>query len=99
MALRWVLTVRGLMMSCSAIWASVRPCASRRNTSTSRPVSPEGVVGGDFAGSWRDHHGSSNCQGLLPGHALSLGPRHRKGLLTQLDMCGSEGALIVATGD
>src|SRR6266704_1945498 len=48
--------------------------------------------------SW-DRHRSSSCQGLLPCHTTSLGPGHRKGLLTQLGMCGSDGALVVGTGD
>ncbi len=39
---RCVLTVRGLITSRSATCSFVSPCATRRNTSTSRAVSPSG---------------------------------------------------------
>src|SRR5258708_371900 len=48
---------------------------------------------------YKDRHWSSSCKGLLPCHATSLGPCNRKGSLTQLGMCGSDGALIVGTVD
>src|SRR6266700_1313986 len=48
--------------------------------------------------SW-GRHGSASCKGWLPGHATSLGPRSRKGFLTQVGTCGSDGALVVGTVD
>src|SRR2546421_8057886 len=48
--------------------------------------------------SW-DRHGSSICKGLLPCHATSPGPHHRKGLLTQLGTCVSDVALVAGTVD
>src|SRR6266568_3873930 len=38
----WLLVVCMLITSCPAIWALVRPCATRRSTSTSRSVSSFG---------------------------------------------------------
>ena len=40
----WALTVNKLMTSCSAISALLSPCATRRNTSASRVVSPTRYV-------------------------------------------------------
>ena len=50
----WKLTVRGLMYSASAISRLEGPCASSRNTSISRGVSPSAAAGSDVAARrWR----------------------------------------------
>src|SRR2546430_7416359 len=64
MVIKWEITVRGLMTSCSATCAFVSPRATRRNTSTSRAVNPSGEVYGDFTESVEDSPEGEDVKGI-----------------------------------